>query len=201
MIKDIKGAITNKDIVSAHSFKMDKLNLGGNKLLRSNMELSNKHKEFCDNYIKRHGNQTKAYLDTYPDSAENSARANSSRLITNDNIKTHITALMEEKTGLQIGKVLDKLSRLSEAQKPVIVNKIVKSYPDHSIQLESLKVILKLYGLLTPQAQGSQVDARSITFNISDSKDLERLEGIIDRLEALEHSKTRISGKFINRAD
>ncbi len=69
-------------------------NISGQRLLPLDKEsenapavrLSVKHEAFCLEFAKT-GNATKAYAKVYPDSSSDAARRNSSRLMTNDNIK------------------------------------------------------------------------------------------------------------------
>lgn len=55
-----------------------------------------KHQEFINQYFLCNLNQTEAYLKVYPKSSYDSARANSSRLIADDNIKAEIDARLTE---------------------------------------------------------------------------------------------------------
>ena len=57
--------------------------------------LSIKHSKFVDEYL-RCFNGTQAYLLVYPKATYESAKANSARLLTNDNIKAEITARLAE---------------------------------------------------------------------------------------------------------
>lgn len=52
--------------------------------------LSDKHKLFVMNHIKNMGNQTRAYMDTYPNAQYDTARAKSSELVSKDNVKRAI---------------------------------------------------------------------------------------------------------------
>lgn len=61
------------------------------------MELENKkHEKFCRELIKHNYNQTKAYLEVYPESSKEAATNNASRLIVNDSIKKRIAQLQQE---------------------------------------------------------------------------------------------------------
>lgn len=59
------------------------------------MTLSKKHCLFVEEYLKQF-NATKAYLTVYPKSSYDSARANSARLLANDNISKEIQARLAE---------------------------------------------------------------------------------------------------------
>jgi hypothetical protein len=55
-----------------------------------------KHQEFINQYFLCNLNQTEAYLKVYPKSSYDSARANSTRLIAEDSIKSEIEARLAE---------------------------------------------------------------------------------------------------------
>ncbi|MHA1342355.1 MAG: terminase small subunit [Promethearchaeota archaeon] len=52
--------------------------------------LSDKHKLFVKNYIKNNGNQTRAYMDSYPKAKYATARSKGCELVTKDNVKAAI---------------------------------------------------------------------------------------------------------------
>lgn len=62
-----------------------------------------KQQRFCDEYLKD-CNGTRAYMVAYPDSDENSARANAVRLLANDNVKQYID---EHNAKLHNSKICD----------------------------------------------------------------------------------------------
>lgn len=77
-------------------------------------ELSERHEAFIREYLL-HYNGTKAYLKIYPDSDYDSARANSSRLIANDNIKErieHLNKNLEEAAEISRLKVLKEFMNI-----------------------------------------------------------------------------------------
>ena len=62
--------------------------------MSNNKPLPKRHQAFIDEYLKCF-NATRAYLKVYPKSTYDAARANSSRLITQDNIKEQIAGRMD----------------------------------------------------------------------------------------------------------
>jgi len=71
-------------------------------------KLSERHEAFIQEYLL-HYNGVKAYMKYYPDSDYDSARANSSRLISNDNIQQRINELradLEKAAGISKLKVI-----------------------------------------------------------------------------------------------
>ena len=78
------------------------------------MALSKKHLEFIDNYFLCRFNQTDAYMKTYPKSSYDAARANSARLIADDNIQAEITRRLREKH-LTADMVLHNLAEQANA--------------------------------------------------------------------------------------
>jgi phage terminase small subunit len=59
-------------------------------------EISEKHKLFCMNLIKKKFNQTKAYIATYPNIDPENARVNASQLLTKANVKDYLEELKKE---------------------------------------------------------------------------------------------------------
>ena len=151
-----------------------------------------KHEHFAREYVTNNGNGTQAYLQAYPSAQYNSANTNSSQLLTKHGIKERVTELLEAKTGSKLTVLLEDLVSLKEAQRPIVVDKIIQFTKDNSVSLEATKTLLKLHGLLS--AQQSTVDARSVTFNVSPN-DIKGLGSILDRLEKIEERQDRISGK------
>ena len=79
-------------------------------------DLTDKHKAFCLEYFANGYNATQAYLKIYPDSAYDSAKCNSNRLITNDNIKDYIRELKtnkEEAAGLSWLKIANEFKNIA----------------------------------------------------------------------------------------
>lgn len=78
------------------------------------MGLSNKHRAFVDEYFLHNMNATDAYIAVYPKSSYDAARANSARLIANDNIKAEIERRLKEKR-LSADEVLARLGDMARS--------------------------------------------------------------------------------------
>ena len=85
------------------------------------MKLNKKHESFIMEYIYNGNNGAKAYLSVYPNSSEESARANASRLLTNDNVLTKLRELQDEHfkkkmlSAIHKRKILDDIIMDSES--------------------------------------------------------------------------------------
>ena len=65
-------------------------------------ELNAKQKIFCEEYAK-HGNGTLAYKKAYPTTKkDDTAKANASRMLTNDNIKKYVQEISDRATNSRI---------------------------------------------------------------------------------------------------
>lgn len=76
--------------------------------------LSKKHQEFVNQYFLCGMNQTDAYQAVYPKSSYDTARANSSRLLTNANIQAEIQRRLKERQ-LSADEVLSRLGDMARA--------------------------------------------------------------------------------------
>lgn len=77
--------------------------------------ISEKHKSFCRALIKHKFNQTKAYMEVYPDVKHSSARVEGSRLLTNVNVCNylqHLTEENEKKELVTVEEVINSLKRI-----------------------------------------------------------------------------------------
>ncbi len=81
-------------------------------------ELSDKHKLFVAEYVKNNCNASKAYKIVYPDVTDGSARANSSELLTNPNIRDainkEIDKILNEKHDLTL-QVINEYKKIAFA--------------------------------------------------------------------------------------
>lgn len=76
--------------------------------------LSKKHQEFVNQFFLCNMNQTDAYQVVYPKSSYDTARANSSRLLTNANIQAEIQRRLKERQ-LSADEVLSRLGDMARA--------------------------------------------------------------------------------------
>ena len=96
-------------------------------------KLKIKPKQFTREYIKEKGNGTKAYQKIY-DVSYNTAKANASRLLTNDNIKQEIADLIDKQEG---------------GTDEAITSRIIKRAKDESDKTNATRndeILLKLKG-------------------------------------------------------
>lgn len=120
--------------------------------------------KFCDEYLID-CNATRAYKAAYPHIKNDAvARANSSRLLTNANIKTYISERLEEISSAKVAsaeevmKYLTSVMRGESVAEIVVVTgdgdgfssaeKINKS-PDEKERLKAAELLGKRYGLFT----------------------------------------------------
>jgi len=153
-----------------------------------------KHEKFCKEYMGGK-NQTRAYMKAYPKSEIKSAIANSSRLITQDNVRTRCLEIMQSTTGLRLTDFLTQLKDLTQAQKAVVIDKKLVSIADNPTQLEALKTGFKLLGILGTNQAPTQ-DNRQLTINISGT-DINRLSSIINEMKGLRQQESIIDGEVV----
>ena len=94
------------------------------------MKLNNNRKAFADLYIEL-GNATEAYKKAYKScKSDNVARANSSRLLTNANIKNYIEERMKEIESDRIAKAEEVLAFLSSSLRGDVLEEVVATESD-----------------------------------------------------------------------
>lgn len=59
-------------------------------------KLKDEHKLYCERLIVNGGNETKSYMEVYPDAKYESAMVNGSKLLRNANIKTYYSLLRQQ---------------------------------------------------------------------------------------------------------
>lgn len=106
-----------------------------------------KHECFIQALIRHKGNQTRAYLDTYPDASPESARRSAAFLLTKVDIRRRISGLLEAQ-GLGLLDLNRQLKKLIRAEKAVLVDKNIHYVPDNSTRLEVVRMLFKLHGFL-----------------------------------------------------
>lgn len=132
------------------------------------MKLNNNQIAFCDFYIEL-GNATEAYKRAYKScKSDNVARTNSSRLLTNANIKQYIDEKMQEISSNRIAKaeeVLEYLTRVirNEEDEEVVVTvnvgdfqtevKKVKKEIAAKDKLRAAELLGKRYRLFTDKVE------------------------------------------------
>lgn len=107
------------------------------------MKLTKKQKLFCDEYLIDL-NATRAYKAAYKNiKKDETARANSSRLLTNANIKSYIDKRMrdrEKRTEITQDKVLEELSKIAFANGSDFAKVVQKSYMKPILDKEGNKI-------------------------------------------------------------
>lgn len=158
------------------------------------MALKNlKHEHFAQAFMSG-TTQVEAYKSAYPQVAYDTAKVNGCKLLTTrEDVRKRCMEILSNTEGLTLANNLEKLKNLTIAEKTVAVNGILESVGDNPTRLESVKTVLKLYGLLTTNSNTSNVDNRSVVFHIT-SGDIDKLGGITERLEKLAQ-RSKISGR------
>lgn len=105
-----------------------------------------KHELFAIALIKHKGNQTKAYLETYPDASPESARRSASLLMSKVDVRGRVRGFLEAQ-GLGLWDINKKLKKLTEAERAVVVGENIIFVPDGFVRIEALKIVYKLHGL------------------------------------------------------
>lgn len=152
-----------------------------------------KHEIFAHNVVKTKGNQKQAYIATYPKSAEISAENNSTRLISNEGVRTRIQELLERTYGAKLDILLNKTLDLADADKKIILDKQLVDVPDNSTRLEAQKVLYKLHGLLIPKSGDVNID-KAIVFNLN-PEHIQELSSVVQGMKEIASRGDRISGK------
>lgn len=78
-------------------------------------ELNIKQEEFCRKYVELGGNGTQAYKEVY-ECDDESAKANASRLLTNDNVQAYIEELLEDarnRNKITVDKIVNEYAKLA----------------------------------------------------------------------------------------
>ena len=110
------------------------------------MQLENsRHELFAQALIKHKGNQTRAYMEIYPNSS--SARFCASRLLANVVIQRRVSELLEAH-GLGVPVLIKTLKKLTNAKKIIPLRNGWHRVADSSVILEVIKTLLRLHGLL-----------------------------------------------------
>ena len=93
------------------------------------MKLTEKQKAFCDYYIESL-NATESYKRAYQCKTDSTARTNSSRMLTNANIKNYIDERLKEIENKRIAKAEEVLAFLSSSLRGEIDEEVVASESD-----------------------------------------------------------------------
>lgn len=156
-------------------------------------ELKNlKHEKFINEYIEL-TNGTKAYANTYPNASQNTARINSSQLLSKTNIRQRAIEILNNKVGSRVSVLIQDLIDRKQATKTIVIDKIERLVADTPSQLTAISMLLKLHGLLTPQALQYQ-DNRQLNVTLN-SNDINDLKQVVSDLKSMRTRTDKISGK------
>ncbi len=108
--------------------------------------MNNQQKVFCREYIKNGNNGTRAYMIAYPDSSEESARRQASRLLTNVDIQKYIEQLQSKTEDKAIMSIQERMQWLTN----LINSKREKSV---SNKLKALEILNKMDGVYTQKVE------------------------------------------------
>lgn len=152
-----------------------------------------KYEQLAKSIVEHNFNATKAYQSVYPNAKYETAKANVSAILTKHNeVLTRVQEIANEK-GLTIEAMVDDLNECRTATKPIIHNKKLVDYPDYATRHAVAITGLKIHGVLSEQSN-TNIDARSVNISL-DSKDIERLSGIVERMQAL---RSNLASKTIS---
>tara|TARA_R110000787_G_scaffold72755_5_gene162192 strand:- start:118 stop:519 length:402 start_codon:yes stop_codon:yes gene_type:complete len=112
--------------------------------------LNDKQKAFAKEYLIDY-NGTRAYREIYPDCEYDSARAASSKLLTNINIKNYIEHIQKDLLKLCGVSVLGNVMKLKEIIEDDLTDK-------PSDKIKALEVINKMLGLNAPDKSETKVE-------------------------------------------
>jgi hypothetical protein len=148
---------------------------------RKNQALKPRHKLYARNLVKRRGDQTLAYMDTYPDASRTSAPALASRLLANNpQILNHVQTVLNS-NGLSLDVLSKKLAEKLQSQKVIVCDNEMHEIPDHNAQLKAVELGMKAHGVL------KDVD-NSTTYNVQVNQQLvleklgERMDKVLEML-------------------
>ena len=115
--------------------------------MKTNKPLTLKEKKFVKMYVSTF-NGTEAYQVTHPKANRDTSRAEAPRVLASPSVQSAIIEELEA-VGLNNEYIATKHKDLLNAQKPVYFDGIkIDETPDHNVQLETLKHVAKLKGLV-----------------------------------------------------
>ena len=155
-------------------------------------KLSDRHRQFCDEYLSNGMNATQAYLSVYKSvKKEETARVNGSKLLTNTNIKKYIAdkqANLSKKfevTREKLGKMLlDRAELVNKMQELAKKDKLTSTEESQYARLlmllkasdgnKAIDLLGKMFGLNEPSLHEHKHEG--INFNILKPGDKEENE-------------------------
>ena len=170
------------------------------------LKLTEKQKRFADLYIES-GNATEAYIKAGYTVKNGSARANASRLLTNANVKKHITKRLKQIEDSKIANLTEALqgitaiARGTELEESEIINPVTgqkettASPPKMPTRLAAWKEIVKRFPQsdelmalqirkMKADAEISELKARMLKDNGADVEQV--LDAVIDKISGVD---------------
>jgi hypothetical protein len=134
-----------------------------------------------------------AYQEAFHCSEAN-ARGNASNYIkANPNIKFNCIQILEKRADLTIDKALDAIQRGLTASNEGKFG----THSEYATQLESAKLLLRLYGELSDKpTQSINVDARSINICLTPEY-IDRVYEVLDRFKEMRSKPSVIDGEIV----
>lgn len=137
-------------------------------------------------------NPTIAYEVVYQSGAAKkdkpTAHVNSSKLLSNTNVRSRIDYLLNQSKALSLPALTAKHEQLLSATKPLVIDNQVTLTPDYQVQQRALETGYKLHGVL--QADHSQVIERQQVINI--------LPEHVERMAALAQSMREATERLMH---
>lgn len=107
-------------------------------------KLTAKQKAFCEAMIRNNHNQTKSYMEAYPDTTPEGANKSGNRLMRQEKIVNYINALEEEalrQAGITPARIANELAKQAYAELD----------PDngltYQVKQNAMKMLMSMYGL------------------------------------------------------
>lgn len=142
--------------------------------------IKTKDKAFADEYLST-GDATASYQKVVPYAETSTAVVAGRKLLSKPEVRDYILQNLQSTPATAPVRIVEKWGEMMEATKSIPLGKELVDVPDNPTQLEALKSVTKMYGVLDGEIL---VDARSVNVTITptEAKDL---EGFALRLEAL----------------
>lgn len=146
--------------------------------------LSIPQRKFIKKLVETNGNATVAAMSAYPNMKYESAAVEGNRMLKKPKVIMTIQNILDRK-GLSEGKLAEKLKKLTQSQRPVIVNNEVQMFDDNPTQLSSVRTALQLRGHLKTGAVVINNQNQQVGPVLRTKEDLERMEAVARRLDEI----------------
>ena len=100
----------------------------------------------------------------------------------NPAIIARITHVLDRR-GMHLERYLDKIDKLSEAKKSIVVDKEIASVEDNPTRIDAVKTVLKMHGALTEQEQNNTYNTQlNIQMTAADAEALTKVAEALSTL-------------------